>query len=272
MTLADILDGAFKLLRVNWKQIGLAVLVYSAPVAFITLVMIALFSGDGSDIDGATGVFSTFDLGVGVGAAFSLLGLQVLYYILAFPLLSATIARIGSASYLGRTLSAADAFNGVARLWPTLVGAGILSGILMTVSFFACLVPFFVIWPLLSLTVPVIAVEEQSAIPALQRSWKLFASRFWSYLGTTLLAALVGMFVGVFLELPASLLGSVFEAIGLTPVAWLFGSIAAVMRNLVVLPFLGIVSLLIYFDARIRKEGFDVQMMSARLDDGPARG
>lgn len=268
MTLADILDGAFKLLRANWKEIGTAVLIYSAPIALISVFAIALFSTDTSDVGGSSGLFTSFDSGVGVGAALALSGVQIVYYIVAFPLLSATIARIGSASYLGRNISASVAFSGVSKSWGSLIGAGVLVGILSFISLIACILPFFAVWPLLSLAIPVIAVEETGAIPALKRSWSLFASRFWPYLGTTLLAAFVGFFIGFFLELPATIVAAIAQAAGLDPIAWLFSAVAAVVRNLVVLPFLGIVSLLIYFDARVRKEGFDVQMMSSGLDDG----
>ena len=47
--------------------------------------------------------------------------------------------------------------------------------------------------------------------------------------------------------------------------AWLFVGLGAVLSSLVSAPIIAIVSTLLYFDGRIRNEGFDLQVMARDL-------
>ena len=49
---------------------------------------------------------------------------------------------------------------------------------------------------------------------------------------------------------------------------WIIVSASSIVAALITQPFVAIVATLIYFDLRIRKEGFDLQMIAAALARG----
>jgi hypothetical protein len=59
------------------------------------------------------------------------------------------------------------------------------------------------------------------------------------------------------------------QAIGLNPI---MGSVASSVLVIFIYPLIGICTALLYYDARIRKEGFDLQVLASELEgaSGPA--
>lgn len=90
--------------------------------------------------------------------------------------------------------------------------------------------------------------------------------RIWHVLGiavlTRIMAAVLGNLLGGIPSVAATLLGGSF--------AWLFIAVGAILSSLVSAPIVAIVATLLYFDGRIRHEGFDLQMMARDLERSAA--
>jgi hypothetical protein len=71
-----------------------------------------------------------------------------------------------------------------------------------------------------------------------------------------LLAYLIVMAVQLSVDIVA-------QAVGLNPI---MGSVASSVLVIFVYPLIGICTALLYYDARIRKEGFDLQVLSSELE------
>ena len=111
---------------------------------------------------------------------------------------------------------------------------------------------------------PAIVVERLGPIAGMARSWRLTTARFFPVMGVALLAGLLSYILGQILVTPFTF---VALAIGFHW-GWIIVSASSIVAALITQPFVAIVATLIYFDLRIRKEGFDLQMIAAALARG----
>ena len=128
-----------------------------------------------------------------------------------------------------------------------------------------CIIPGVFLSVLFSATISVLAVEEGGVFNAIGRSWVLMKTRLWAYLGTFIVAGLVSICLYLVLTLVPTGIAVAAGSAGLDPIAWLFIAGASVASGFITLPFGALVPALLYFDARVRNEGFDVEMMAARM-------
>jgi hypothetical protein len=98
----------------------------------------------------------------------------------------------------------------------------------------------------------------------LRRSWRLAKRRFWPTMGIALLGGLIATVLGQVLGGIPSFLALV---IGLRW-GWILLAAGSSLTSLLVTPLVSIIATLLYFDARIRTEGFDLQVIAAGLASG----
>ncbi|MFT3890245.1 MAG: hypothetical protein QM730_01315 [Anaerolineales bacterium] len=107
-----------------------------------------------------------------------------------------------------------------------------------------------------SVTSSAIVLENNGSSAGLRRSWDLTADFFWRVFGTSFLAQLLAILLMVipvlFLNYLLGLTGLSFKAIEL------IGVVVQQLGQILILPFTIAVQVLIYYDLRIRKEGFDL--------------
>jgi hypothetical protein len=144
----------------------------------------------------------------------------------------------------------------------------IIIGILGGIAAF-CLTVWFSI--MFSLAVPAVVLEGQGPVSALRRSWRLVKRSFWRVLGILLLAGIIVSIAGVLLQLPFTFLEALFGggggAFGLTgtrtiPVVIISG-VGSIVAGAVTRPISAGVTVLLYLDMRMRKEGLDLALRSA---------
>jgi hypothetical protein len=144
----------------------------------------------------------------------------------------------------------------------------LLVGLLTIVGFALCILPG--IWLAVSLLVamPAMLLERITVSQAINRSFALVRTRWWECFWVWLLYSLLNLFVTfAFTALLAGTLGrAVHGDVGRA----LTTTMSATIGALLTLPFAASAIIVLYFDLRIRKEGFDVQMALQRLDT--ARG
>jgi hypothetical protein len=129
-----------------------------------------------------------------------------------------------------------------------------------------CVLPALAAMAFLICTTPAVVIEELGPVKSMRRSFALVRPRFWPVLGIGIISGLLASFL-------TSLLGAPFTAVAqVVGLRWGFIllAIGAIVPALVARPFVSIVATLVYFDARIRHEGFDLQMIARGLADGDA--
>ncbi|HEX7166046.1 MAG TPA: hypothetical protein VF230_03600 [Acidimicrobiales bacterium] len=261
MSVGDILDGTFKLFKANARTVLLVTATIVVPVQLVSSFLLR----EQFDV----GVLSMFrDPTVAQTVAEQNNTSQIVVAIitsliasLVTPFIAGAVSRVVAASYLGHEITAGQALKGAGRRIGPLLGAFVLVHLLEAVGLLACGVGMFAVMAVYSLTAPAIAIEEIGAIAGMRRSWRLVRPRFWWVLAICLLSGFIanalGQILGGLPALVAVVLGGSF--------AWLAVALAGVLSQLVSLPVVTIAATLLYFDARIRHEGFDVEVMAADL-------
>ena len=288
MTVSDILDGAFRLLKANARTLLPIVAVFVVPLQVIgAYAQRDLLGGEGlldalSDPSLAEGGVEGGGGSVGGGIA-GLLNLLVL------PFLAGAVSQVVAASYLGHEIGPMAALRATfRRSWALFLGwvlvhlleaAGFLVVGVVLVALLAVgapgpavavvavlgvltAIPWLVAAMALSVAVaPAIVVEHLGPVSGTRRSWSLVRRRFWPVLGTALLAGLVASILGQVLGFIPSLAGLLVGTEG----GWVLVAVGAILSALVTQPVVAIVATLQYFDARIRFEGFDLEVIAAEL-------
>lgn len=128
-------------------------------------------------------------------------------------------------------------------------------------GFLALIVAEVTAWIRFSLAAPVVVLEQLGPGRALRRSWELASGSFWRLLGIFLLATIIVVVASAVLQIPfdigRGLLGT-GSAAGI-----LLAGIGSIMAGAVTRPVLAGVTVLLYLDMRMRKEGLDLVLRGA---------
>lgn len=292
MGLGELLDGAFKLLRADFPRLLLAVGVVVVPTHLVLAFMgDHLVFGPLESLEQSPEAFEAFlgDLGRGLPAFVAATLLQMLLLLLA----TAAVVRIGAARYLGGQERPADALRSAGRRFLVLLGSQVLIALiviaavavpllllvaavvagqdaLLTVGGLALLllIPLAVyLYIAFALAVPVIMLEGTGAVAALRRSSQLVKGRWWPIFGILIVAWVIVGIVGSALGFIPTAIAGVFEDQSVRAVV---SAIGASITSLITEPVTALVALLLYFDTRIRKEGFDLELRNrAETPGGP---
>ncbi len=273
LTMADILDGTFRLLKECWKPLGLLTLLLAVPAAVISAVMQAASTNFGaqpslySALFGGGDVLATAEEPLSVAAIVTVFGSYLITLALAVtvqPLLLGAMTKIVAATYMGTSLAPMTALKSTVRQWPTLIAASLLAGVAIGVGLLFCIIGMVVPATLLFLYTPVIAIENAGPIKALERSFFLTKPRFWWYLLTLALMYFLAYTVSNVLATPFVIAFFGGAALGIGVLEWVSLAIATLVQTVLVVPILVVLAVLVYFDARVRVEGLDIQLAASR--------
>jgi hypothetical protein len=287
------IDAAIKIVRRSFLTFMKATMVVAVPVAIMSgLILLALsssFSNANIVIDGNPSTVSTHAFQTIFG------GLAVLEILslLSVTLITAIAVRIVANTYLGQptTWRAAVAF-GAKRLhsvvWIELLTAllftavGIIlafvaiglaathSGAAVAVSVVLILaVVVAAIWfgVATSLAVPILMIEDIHGWKAIRRSMSLVRRSWWSTFGTVLLALLLA---GIGTTVLRLVIGFALTLLGGGTGALVVETLAvSLLTTLLFASFYAAVSVVITIDLRVRKEGFDIQLLASQMGTTP---
>jgi len=277
MDLGDILDRTFRLYRAHFMTFFLIMLAVQAVVflgqlAWQTTILPLHEAGRVGQAVAVAGVLK-FMLGFFVFAVVAFLAAQI-----GIGTLTAAV----SAIYLGDIIGIGEALRRVRPVLGKLLGTNLLSAVVVTLGMMACLVPG--IYFLLSylLVSEVVVIEGLGPVAALQRSRDLMRKKsdkgFFRnnitkasviLLITFALASVAKMIVGVpFAIVQLMSYNPRHPPNAFAPLQLLAGILTMIMQAGVG-PIGTIAMILFYYDIRVRKEGFDLQVLAAALGAQP---
>jgi hypothetical protein len=255
----EILDVSLKLVARHWRRLAICVLVVIVPVQILTVVVIASVAPDQLDLTSADATPLQDDDG---NLVLSLVAVRILELLTYAAAVAACFRAVGD-GYLGREPEVGRSLRFGLPQVPRLIGLYIVVSVCGAIGLVLLIVPGVWLLTVWSLALPVMLFERIGMFTALGRSYELVRGRFWGVLGLLVVSALLVAVAG--LVLGGVLGGLTALAAGSSKVA---GAIATlligVVSNLVAVPVLAAVLSVLYFDQRVRKEGFDI----ARLADG----
>ncbi|MCA9954623.1 MAG: hypothetical protein KC434_07880 [Anaerolineales bacterium] len=277
LSIGELLDRTFRIFRKHFLTFVLIAIIMQLPVSILQVgsaLMVnnfALGTMAGNPFDNPEIILPTMLVSLGIGFA-SFIITQVG---------TAALTQAVSDSYLGRTVSFDSAFSRMGNTWfklilATIVGGFFMFGLLIPImlgsfipclGFFIALIGMFFLGAvasiLFSLLPPVVVLERASVIDAVKRAWTLSRLRFWWVLGYLVLLTVL-TFVIIFG--PAAIIGVVLGLV-LGEMSILVQSIvqqsATLVLTAVFLPIRIAAVTLMYFDLRIRFEGFDLVVLAS---------
>jgi hypothetical protein len=283
MEVGEVLDGTFTLYGRHFKLfLKLSVAVMWLPVAL--QIYFRLRFG-GSTPNQMVSVFQDHVLGTML-----LILAIVVTYTVASLLLTAGSIHIISASYLGREPTLREALSlassRIVRLFLVALGKGLLLAIIMMVGAFVVAIfgalakitagisillavvgGFALVWFVCfvacgyGVTTPVVVLEDlESSFDAFGRSWELTRTFKLKVLGLAVIAYLIANVA------PAAFLGAVGALFALNhPSVQPAVIIISVVLPIALAPVMPCVLTLLYYDLRVRREAFDLQVLGQQL-------
>ncbi len=302
LTLSDMYSGAVETIRRNPRAtLGVAAVVLSAFLAIPTIgtLLWGTIAGFGSRLSssGELGGTNPEDIGLGV----TVIGGAVLAG-LATVVLTGMIVRVVEHAARGQKLSAGEAWRLTRpRIW-RLLGLAILSGLVPLLpwipivafifaaaaispvagwivgiaGFFGGVAVMVLLWVrLFQLAAASLVLEGLGVFAAIGRSWALTRNAFWRTFGISLLTLVVTSVAAQFLTFPFSILGAAGSLIWPDTLAGILvmlltQNIAQVISGALTTPFSASVAALQYLDQRIRKEGYDIELIAHGPASAPA--
>jgi hypothetical protein len=239
LSTGEILDGALALLRRHFALLfGIAVVCEGLPTAVDVYV----------------------DLAGGSAAHPGLALLDRLLNAVGTLLVTGATVRAVSQAYLGRVPEVGDAIRYAGDKLGAVFGATVVSGLVVLLATLALVIPGIVVFCGYSVAGQVAALEPlHSTTEALGRSWNLTKG----FKGKALVLWVVSFALILVVVMAVGFLGGVMAgAVGaFEPVV----TVLLALVTLLVYPLISCVFTLFYYDLRVRKEGFDLEVLSEQL-------
>jgi hypothetical protein len=261
LNLGETLDASIKIVRSRWRTLAMVMLVIALPIQLANIIIIKLTTDVyqiGTSLSSTAGTATTYsDEGAHVAGQTLIIALSVLGYLLGIVACYRAVAD----TYLGRETSARASLRYAgerlgATLWLTIVLVlGLLAGFL---ALFLPGVWLYIAW---AVVYPVMLVEGTGGVAALKRSFQLVQTRWWATAGRMAVSFIL---VGV-VTVVATLLFLAPTELFINDTS--FGALilehaANLVVSLVTTPFVAAVTTLVYFDLRVRKEGFNPGLLA----------
>jgi hypothetical protein len=302
MTVGDILDQSFSLYRKNFITLVGIVAVVHVPLLVLQVAGSLLF---GTQLFNRNGSFAfTQTQSLATLAGIGLLVLSAIVAGLASIFETSALSVVVSERLLGNSVNLRQAYRRALGHWQALLGmifiifgatvffllllfiplvlllvvVGALSGTgtgsaaaALSTSLFACLfclalpivlVGSYAVSVRLLFAPQAIVLENMGGIEGLRRSWRLVQGSFWRVLGITLVLSILVAIIG---QGPAYVIAIVANLLPSPVLGLVINATAQSIINVIVLPLQFAAFTLLYYDLRIRKEGFDLQLMALQL-------
>jgi hypothetical protein len=259
-SVGEVVDTAIGLYRRNWKLLVGTAAAVVVPVQLLSAFLNRDYFSQVSDMFRSVqkGV-TTSTPGTGVGALGGLLS------VLALPFLTVALATAAASCYMGNPITPGQAWRRTMRRFWAVLGLGLLRVLIIGVGLFLFVVPGIFLYIRLLVAPVALVVEGAGPVSALERSWRLTRGHWWRTCGVEVLKGVVAWFGYALVETPSVVLGLVTGRLG-----WLFVGIGGSVLQVSVFPFLVGVTVVAYFDLRIRREAFDLAVTAQRLQSAQA--
>lgn len=300
MNLGELFDAAFSLYRRNFVLIAAISAIVQVPYAVVAfaLYQVANYAGLQDQLQNAQQSLSNPAQPLtqeqlqpvlnALGPILLISGILALVSVfLVLPLAEAATTRAVSDRYLDRPASIGTSYAAALRrlgalvvqslilaVGTALLGAAVFAlAVVLAAALGAAAIPLMLliaiaaaaglilVYVRTSLAAPAIVLERLSGWRGLVRSWKLVTGLFWRLLGIRLL---LGLITGIISAIVVFILS--FAGVGLdTNGRFILQEVASAFAAVFVSPITYIAVTLLYYDARIRKEGFDIEMLAQTL-------
>ncbi|PKV91701.1 hypothetical protein ATK30_2486 [Amycolatopsis echigonensis] len=275
LNVGDILDGAITAIR----RYPLLILGVSAIVAVVsaglnlvaTLWLVPDFNRVAQLGPAATQQQQLDALYSLLGSTLTALLPTLVISMLAQTFLTGFLTVVMGKAVLGRPVDFGSAMREAApRLLP-LLAVTVLYTLATIVAAAFCLLPAVLPYVFWSLAGPALVLERGTIGQAFSRSRQLVSGMFWRVFGVLLLAGVISWVISAIINVPFSLGSGAFSGLfnpqatvpKVTTGGLVLESVGKVIAETIVMPFTALVTVVLYIDQRMRREGMDIELARA---------
>lgn len=262
----ETLDAGFKLLRLHFKELAIIVLLVMIPLEVLNLFITTSVTDSYEVVpiwDSDTGETYS-DEGTYIAGQIAIFGLTLLFWTFA----TVAVFRVAAEAYRGRPAGVRDSLMYALKRSRQIGWTSLLLILGIGIGLVLCVLPGVWLWALWSVALPALLVEGVSGTKALGRSQQLVKDRWWATFGRLFAVVVIALVIDL-------LVSTAIEAVLMAPLdstslaAMVAESAAAMVGTVISTPLISAVIVIVYFDLRVRKEGFDLSLLAERMGPGP---
>jgi hypothetical protein len=261
--IGEILDAAIALYKARFGALVKLTALVVVPVQLLN-VLVTLSTAPNDVTFGATGPTPVYDSRHAFWVPFAGTVVMNIVTVLSTAFATAAVMRVVADTYVGQPSDVRTSARLAWRRFPAVIGASIATGFLTIIGLLACVVPGLYLQAMFSVTIPALLLEGLGVGEAIRRSTALTRGRRWQcfavlYVGS-LLAGAISFGLTLLIDVPVN------AALDGTTALAIAQGVAGALTAALTTPFQAAAIIVLYFDLRVRAEGFDVQMALQRLD------
>lgn len=258
--IGEILDVGIKITFRHWWTLARAVLLVVVPLQLVAAIVDVSASGGVITTTGDTTTIDEGEIWTFVAAALVALVLTLLAQTIATGACFKAVAD----AYLGRTPSWRRSLAEVLRRLHSIVWVSLLGFLLGALGLVACVLPGIWLYISWTVAVPALLTEGVKGRRALGRSFRLVRGFWWRTFAIVILGSILG---GIIQAAIGGVLGGLAFAADSDVVDVVTSTLAAVVAGALTTPFIAAVTIVLYVDLRVRKEGFDLALLISRFGE-----
>jgi hypothetical protein len=269
LRVGEILDAGIKVYLKNARTLMGLTAVIVVPFQLLSAVVLLSTVSNGRQIPGgfpSLGASSGGDQAASLGASLTLTVTGVLIGLLT----TAACVKAVSDIYLDQPADFGSSLRFALRRLGSLLWLQIITAVLLGLAFVAFVIPGIWLYAAWSVATPALLIEGCHGPSALGRSFRLVRGRWWQTAGVRLVATIMVSLVSGAIEallVGISLAGGRGSVVLTVSVVSLAAAVSAVLTR----PFQAAVITILYYDLRVRHEGYDVALLAEQLGIEPAR-
>ena len=264
--MGETLDAAVALYRSRFGALVRITALVVIPVQMLN-VLVTLSTAPSSSTVGPTGITPVYDSRTAFWTplAGNLTGTIITALSTAFA--TAAVVRLVADTYLGTGTTQSDSARFALHRLGAVLWLAVVSGVAVSLATLLCFIPGIWLQVAWAVAMPALLLENKGVGAALGRSFQLTKKNWWRCAGIYWVGQALSLFV-TFVFAGGVALAIRSYAHGTAAVAIEQGISRSIAASLVT-PFLAAAIIVMYFDLRIRTEGFDVQMALRDIDRRP---
>jgi hypothetical protein len=259
----EIFDVSIKIYRRHFGTLIKLVSLVVVPVGIVSaLVEVSALPSEGDLYDIDNDEVGTYIAGIAV---------TVLLAIVAWTVATAASFKAVADAYLGQEPDWRNSIGFVLRRLHSVIWILVLSFLILIPAFIACVLPGIWLGVAYSVAIPAFLTERTKGFQSLKRSYRLVRGRWWPTFAVVFLGYLLTSIVGGAL---GAVVGgtTAFDTAEVTVSSVVANAAASIIANILTIPFIAAFLIVLYFDLRVRKEAFDLQLLAEQIGVEPPEG
>jgi Membrane domain of glycerophosphoryl diester phosphodiesterase len=268
LSVGEILDAGFRLFRHRFGTLVACVVVPVVPLTILGTIVTASTDPNAYDVNAPA---------TETGTALAGFLISLVLQSAGAALAVAACFKAISAAYLGERANWADSLGYAVRRFIPLMAVYILVVLITIPGFILLLIPGIWLSIKLCMSFPAVIFERANPFRAIGRSWKLTRHNWWRVFGTLVVVFLIALVVNFALTAILGAVAAGSDTISELAFA-LLATIITLITYMLTYPLWAAVMTVIYYDLRVRNEGFDLQLLAqgvgadaSRFETSPER-